>query len=343
MAAAGSTRAQAMLNLTAVALLVVIVVCFVFMPRYNYGHLLARIERMETQIARLESGLEKLNILAGDTESRRAAVIGQVNSIANKLNKLDPDLIAFLEHLTETSARVDGLAARFAILEGRFRPSEPSADERDNPRVAAGLAPTAYAGPAEEWLSADLDRAAEALSSRQLVEMTFEDFLQYLHRTNLPSFPERLEFDRVDAEKLGRLRLVFSSFRSCIQVLDQSERLLVDELVEKATKAGAYSEDDRDESPTRLQAQGGRETIHVKTLPDGRKWTFHLPIKEHSDFTRLDALRTRAMKSLLLSSRPRRSPAASRRSRPSVGGGDPFWSLFPLCFVSLSISRISRP
>ncbi len=285
-----------MLNLTAVALLVVIVVCFVFFPRYNYGHLLSRIERMDGQIARLESGFEKLNILAGDTESRRAAIVGQIDSIATKLNKLDLDLIAFLEHLAETSARVDSLSASFKSLEERQRPGEANA-------VAAGLAPAAYAEPPLESPSDDLDKAAQVLSSRRIVQMTFEDFLGYLHTIQLPSFPERMELDRLDEERLGRLKLTYSAFRSCLQVIDESEKLLIDELAEKAIKAGEYSEEGREEGPIRLPAQKERETTHVRTLPDGRKRTFRFPIKDHPDLSRLEELRMRATKSLVISLR----------------------------------------
>ncbi len=282
------------LNITAVAFLAAILAAFFGMPRYNYGHILSRIARLEAQAAALETGFTKINILAGPDENKRAAAIGQIDSIASGLKKLDQDLISFLEHLAANSAEIEAVSQRCITFHERTRGEPAVGPERSGFATASG----SNSSPA-------VVRAAQAetsskLPARKIAEMTFDGFWEYLRSGEVPSIPRGAVSEKLDPENLSLLRLFFSSYCACIEAINRSEQLLIEELAEKATKAGDYVEDGKGESPPELRTLNEGGIVHVKNLPGERRREFRFATAENPDLRRLDALRDQALTNLLV-------------------------------------------
>jgi len=301
-------RPQLAFNIAALAMLSVICVAFIVMPRYNFEYLLAKVVRLEAQSARLEAGFEKLNILSGENEHRRAAVLGQIDQIATNLRKQDQDLVAFMEVLAQTIRRADDLAARLLTVEqgppgsanrgtvfGRTDVEEPISTSSSLARASATL---------EEHVDSDFKDDMTRLTPRKIAEMTFEGFWDHLRRGEVFAGAGVGLGEGIEAEGFTRLRQLFAAYQSCSGVIDLSEQLLTQELVEKATRSGDYFEEGKETEGShtvRPPREGG--TVYVKTLSDGRRRVFRFSSEDNPEYSGLDQLRNRALKALLISVR----------------------------------------
>jgi hypothetical protein len=134
--------------------------------------------------------------------------------------------------------------------------------------------------------------------------MDFDEFLSTAAEKGLPPFSEASAGRppaRMPDEKLERVRSIFSSYRSCIAMLNGSEHVLLEELVAKATRTGDYIEEDLEgdgETPLRPPTGGG--ATYVKKLDGGRNRVFHFPARDNVQFQELDELRDRALQGLLV-------------------------------------------
>jgi len=161
------TRGQPVLNVATVVFLALITVGFVVMPRYNYETILTRVARLEKSFARVESGFESLNVLAGDKEEKRAAVLGSIDLIATNLKKLDEKLVSFLDHLARESWAIEEHSRRIESLEkSRLLEAKASAESAIVPAVARIIETGAI-----EW---KFERSS--FSPRVVAQQSFEEF-----------------------------------------------------------------------------------------------------------------------------------------------------------------------
>src|ERR1041384_856263 len=114
-------RAQNIVNMVALLLLIIIASGFLIMPRYNYGVLTSRIGVLEGKANSLESGFEKLNILAGPGEEKRAAVVANINVIADNLKKLEAEMASYLEVFAQQGTQLEKHSLRIKKLEDLFQ------------------------------------------------------------------------------------------------------------------------------------------------------------------------------------------------------------------------------
>jgi len=284
-------RSQFIINILALALLSAIALGFAFMPRYNFRHVMARIATLEAKAAALESGFEKVNILAGPDEAKRAAVVGKIDFIAESTKKLEQDVLTFLEATFDLSAAVDGISRRqWSDMKLRQNPEAKSA-------AKTGVEPAR--DPLVGTPKPPVPTVVRRLSPRGVAQMTYEGFLEDLEEKGNPLIGARLDEEARNTAH-GRLRVLFSSYCAFIELINQNETLLLEELVEKATRTGDYIEErDAREGPKEISSPEDGVTIYVKFLPGERKREFWLPTEKNPQFRHLEELRVRALESFL--------------------------------------------
>ncbi len=290
-----SRRIHSALNVATVGLLAVIAVAFIFMPRHNYAVLASGIAALEAKTAALENGFQKLNILAGPEEEKRAAVLANIDSITSGLRKLDTDLVSFLENLAGQSSTVEEVLRRLRALEDGRQGTVTStgANEEVELRSSSLL----------EKLEKAVSKAAE-FPSQAIAEMNFEEFLGFAHERGLISFSGNSLEDRSlpQGGRREKVKPVFESYRACVETINRSEQLLIEELVERGTRMGQYVEEaDSGERRNAVEAPPEAGTVFVKNLGGGRKRVFRLTAEEHPGFLQFEALREKALVSLILS------------------------------------------
>jgi len=285
----GRGRFHLVLNVTTVVFLALVLVGFVAMPRYNYGHIVSRVARLEGTAAGLESGFEKVNILAGGDEFKRAAVVAKIDFIVEKMKGHEMNLTSFMEHLAAAEARLEDFARRLGAIEG---PSDKAAAE-----VSRGERPWNPGRPQPP----DPDRLAKDLggSARVIAQMGFEEFLGRVAERGLVKLDRQAPVqDQVPEEKFSRLRSLFSSFKAAVEFINSNEYLSLESLVEEATRKGEYIEDG--EGPGGPETVEKGRTVYWKFLGNGKKREFHFSEAENPAAVRFEELRAGALRSLLV-------------------------------------------
>ncbi len=289
------SRSQAVLNAVTVLLLLFLGLGTVLMPRYNYALIGSRLGVLEKKSVALENGFEKLNILAGPGEEKRAAVLSNLDLLAVKTRNLDEDLVSFLANSAEESSRLEEAFHRIAKFESLLRSMHAP------PGPAGGG--DGVAGPISKGEGSEIAKAL-AVSPRGFAEMDFDKFLAFaaergLMKSLAPSV-ERAASQGLPAEA----RPLFEGVRTCIIAINQSESLFIQELVEKATQAGDYEEEDEAEPgdskrPLQAPSQGG--VVYAKSLGNGKNRVFRLSMEDHPEFPRFERLRDEALRSFFVS------------------------------------------
>jgi hypothetical protein len=265
-----------------------------FMPRYNYAVISSQVAALGGRTAALETGFEKLNILAGPGEEKRAAVLVNLDLIALKMKKVDEDLVSYLENSAQESFRLDDALRRLGRIEdhlgSRYAPPEPSSSQE---KASAGMS------------KADGSEVAKTLglTPRKFAEMGFEEFLALALERGLTTSGTAQDKERSSGGLPAEAKPLFESFRTSILSINQSENLFVHELVERATRTGDYVEEDKSEPGKRtkpLQAPSEGGTVFVKNLEGGRRRVFHLSAEEHPEFALFEKLRDRALNGFLV-------------------------------------------
>ncbi len=287
-------RAHRVLNVMAILLLLFFGSGILFMPRYNYEVITSQVAALGGRTAALETGFEKLNILAGPGEEKRAAVLANLDLIAMKIKKVDEDLVSYLENSAQESFRLDDALRRLGRIEDHLG-SRDASPEPTSPqeRASAGMS------------LSDGSEVAKALdlTPRKLVEMEFEEFLTLAIERGLSASGAAPDEERSSEGLPAEAKPLFESFRTCILSINQSESLFVHGLVEKATRTGDYVEEGESEpgKPKKaLEAPSNAGTVFVKTLEGGKRRVFHLTAEEHPEFALFEKLRDRALHGFLV-------------------------------------------
>jgi hypothetical protein len=284
----GSTsRLQAVLGIATVVLLVVIGVLIVFVPRFNYSVLSSRIAGLEASAAALESRVEKLNVIGGPGEERRAAVVGNIEFVASDLKRLDTDLVSFLDHLATTKEAVESVSRRLSVLEelwGR------------KPALIESESISELASPENARFRADLESKASELSPGMLSQMGFDHFASFAVESGVIA-ASYASPENIDAR--AQLRSLFTLFQSCIETINRRETLYVRELVERATLDGNYVEEEVADAKVMPPPRPGTR-LFVKNLGNGRRRLFQFSMTNDQEIAHFNALRDGALKSFLV-------------------------------------------
>ncbi len=289
------TRFQFTLNFTIVVLLVGLAAGLIAMPRYNYGHMMARVAKADAEIAGLQGTVEKLNILAGPTEEKRAAVLGNLDSISAKLGKLDLDFVGVLEHTSANSERIEGLARQVEAIE-RIMRGATSGETESTGSIARSPFREPDGRPAGHEAAIEERRRRDP---RTLAQLDFDGFLRTASDEGLvPS----IDVTRLSDALRARLMGLFKSFQTCVDSINASEQLFTQELVERATRTGSFTEEEHAGSRDRdVEALPGGGTVFVKFLDGGRRRVFRFPGESYPALRSFEELRERAQASLLAS------------------------------------------
>jgi len=287
-------RAHRFLNVTAVLLLVIIGVSILLMPHYNYAVITSLVASLGARTAALETGFEKLNILAGPGEEKRAAVLAKLDLIATKLKKADEDFVGYLANSAQETFRLDDALRRLVRIEDQLGSQN------------ASLVRTSFEekanGPMSPPDGGELAKALE-LTPRKLAEMVFEEFLTLAVERGLTKSGDGKDERPTSGGVPAEAKPIFEAFRTAILTINQSERIFVEGLVEKATRSGDYVEEDEsepDKPKKALEAPPEAGTVFVKTLEGGKRRVFHLGANQHPEFAYFEQLRDRTLHGFLV-------------------------------------------
>src|SRR6266508_217734 len=217
------------LNFITVGLLILITLGLVLMPRHNYAIIQSSIAQLEKKVAALETGFEKLNILAGMGEDGRAAVLGNLDGIYSTIKGLQSDETSFLENLSTIGIKLEELSKRVSAIEPVIGNGHGTIDPLVMPQSKSQ-------GEAKQF------ERNLGLPPRSLAELDFEKFLETLSDKGLPPFKDN-KHSALNEQNLLSVKNLYESFCSCIRLINHCEQLFTMQLVERATRAGDYTDD----------------------------------------------------------------------------------------------------
>ncbi|MBI4601006.1 MAG: hypothetical protein HY721_03510, partial [Planctomycetes bacterium] len=264
------------------------------MPRFNYQTLVVRQGSLEGEHKKLANRLERVEAsssMEGEEGRRRAAILRTVDAIPDLLGSLHEQLNGYSDRAAEILMRIEDLTQRVRALEEQVAtPPQAVPEAALQPGELAPQVTTPRTEPIE--LAPKLRAKADRFSTRGLAEGGFEEFVTYAVEAEL--LPTSLA--SLGPEVRDGLEQLFSLYKATVGLINQAERVAVQELVEAATDAGTHVELPltADEDTLRRFSVSGKGIFHLRRSDElGVQRIYRFPLEE---FPQLAWLPTAALR-----------------------------------------------
>ncbi len=285
------SSSQVLLNILSLILLFGLCFAVVLMPKYNYAHYASRLAALEAKAYSLETGFSKINILAGESEHRRAAILGRVDFIYDHLHSLESEALSFLENLATLST--SDLGKPRSARDSESGPIQVSSNGR---RESDSKASPCW--KVEDCISRYFSDSTP--DPRTMPQMRFEDLL-----TELSNSRKRLADPSATGLPLELLEALFKTYKACVETINRNETIYTEVLVGEAIRSGNYVDITNpkvvtgEEEPKVVTPEDSRSLLHIAYLEDGRSVQFVFPYFDDPNYQKCEELRKRAFESFL--------------------------------------------